>query len=138
MTRIFRWTFVAAFVLITVLVVIPNPEDVAPGTDMTRWFSRLLFGDVEHADKVAHFIAFGGLGGLGALSRFERPFIFAWGPAALAAWGGLLEIVQGFIAERQTDVFDAMTNALGAACGWMGGLVLVAVFARTLVKDANA
>ena len=57
--KLFRSLFMFALLLVTILSLIPNPDDVPGGMDFTRWLASLLFGDATHSDKVAHFIAYG-------------------------------------------------------------------------------
>jgi len=133
----FRILFGLAFVAVTALTVIPNPGEGPPGTDMTRWVSLFIFGDAQHADKVGHLAAYGVLGALGAPSRLAVPRAWLTGPALLAAWGGCLEIVQGFLAARQTELLDAAANASGAGLGWAAGAALVSLAASLAARRAS-
>ena len=64
-------------------------------------------------DKIVHFAIFGVLAGLWALA-YRR-----FGPAvALAiAWGILDELHQRYTPNRESSVYDALADAVGAACG---------------------
>jgi len=70
-------------------------------------------------DKLLHFIAYFGLGGIAtvALGRL-RPAI--WAAAGLAAFGGVLEIVQSFVG-RDAEWGDEFANIAGACIGLLAG-----------------
>lgn len=138
MKTVFRALFVIAFLAVTVISLIPNPADAPSGGAFARWLSLLLLGGEKHADKVNHFVAYAALGGLGALSRWPVRRAAIFGPLALAIWGVVMEGGQGLLAARQTDGFDAVANASGAAFGWAGGLVLIYLVLRMRSEEKSA
>jgi VanZ family protein len=84
--------------------------------------------DFELADKVWHFIAFGGLAGL-----LSRAFVYFGRSARLAAreaslvaitLGGLLELLQSFTAYRSADWADLAADALGVVLAYGALLAL--------------
>lgn len=138
MKTTFRILFVIAFAAVTVISLIPNPADAPSGGAIARWLSLLFLGGEQHADKVNHFVAYAALGGLGALSQWPVRRVAVLGPLGLALWGVVMEGGQGFLAARQTDGVDAVANASGAALGWAGGLVLIALVLRLRPKRNSA
>ena len=103
---LYRWWILAALWAAAIFVVSSIPGQSIPGPE------------VEGLDKVAHFGEFGLLAAFLAL---------AWrraGPAAVLAivWGILDEFHQHFTPYRTVSVYDALADAMGAACG--AGLVL--------------
>ena len=78
--------------------------------------------DFLFADKVWHFVAFGGLAGLlsRALAHFGRSALVAARDAALLATilGGVLEILQSFTAYRSADWADFVADALGTTLAY--------------------
>lgn len=128
MTLLFgaRAVFALLLALITFLTVTPNPEDTQSGMAVMRWISSLFFGDGAYGDKIAHFLAYAALGLSAAAARIEiagRPLATI---AALAAYGVLLEGVQGIMGVRQPELYDALANAAGAISGMLAGGAVVA------------
>lgn len=67
-------------------------------------------------DKLSHVITYfilAGWFGLLAANRAALPWIFA----AIAAYGGLLELLQAMTPYRQAEWADLLANAIGAAAG---------------------
>ena len=89
----------------------------------------------EGWDKVLHFIAYFGLAGLAtvALGRL-RPAL--WAGLALAAFGGVLEIVQSFVG-RDAEWGDELANVIGVGAGVAAGLIFLRLAGR-LVGHARA
>jgi len=114
-----RVCFVLLFAIVTVLSLIPNPDDVPGGPAFSRWLSGLVFGTEGYADKVSHFIAYGALGGtavLAALKPFGRALLL---PVFLITYSGLMEIFQGMGGVRQADMADMLANASGVTAGML-------------------
>lgn len=79
--------------------------------------------DFELADKMWHFIAFGGLTALlsRALCYFGRAPLLAAREATTAsvALGGMLEVLQSFTRYRSADVGDLLADTLGALTAYL-------------------
>lgn len=119
-----RILFATLFVVITYLTLTPNPVESEPGFALTRFISSMFFGDSKNADKVGHFLAYAALGYVAFWARLAL-FSKKWTVvAALALYGVLLEILQGMGGVRSPEVADAIANALGAVCGFAGGMLL--------------
>jgi len=92
--------------------------------------------DFEFADKVWHFIAFGGLAGLfaRAFSYFGHAPLLAAGEATAlsVALGGLLEVLQSFTRYRSADFADLLADALGALAAYVVLRALSLAAARDL------
>jgi VanZ family protein len=82
----------------------------------------------EGLDKLLHFIAYFGLAGIAsvALGR-TRPAL--WAALALAAFGGVLEIVQSFVG-RDAEWGDELANIIGVFVGVAVGLGLLRLATR--------
>jgi VanZ like family len=120
-----RCVFALLFVVVTWLTLTPNPDEAKSGFEMARWIAALLFGDPDRGDKIAHFTAYGTLG---ASAFFARLSLFGrkrWTPLYLAAYGAMLEGMQGFGGVRSPEAADAIANALGAVAGFGGAFVLI-------------
>jgi len=127
-----RLAFVAALAVVLWGSLAPVTPDAGGGVPISRILSDFLFGSPAYADKVAHFIAYAGLGALAFWSRW-RVFRVRWAwPFLLAAYGGVIEVAQGFTASRVADPFDATVNLAGAALGFMLALLLSAAIARIM------
>lgn len=113
-----RAAFVLLVIVVTYLIVAPNPEGAETGLDMTRWIALKLFGDPELGDKVGHFLAFCSLGASASLARIRIAGSGAATIAALALYGGALEIVQLLGGVRDAQFFDAVADGLGALAGY--------------------
>ncbi|HEY0878438.1 MAG TPA: VanZ family protein [Zeimonas sp.] len=108
MTRIhfFRAAFAAALLAVLVLSLWPSPE---PSPISTGW------------DKSDHVVAYLVLGllGIGAFSSRPRLWI------ALLAYGGGIELLQGFVAYRSSSWADFGADATG-----LGLALLLGAFTR--------
>ena len=109
-----RTVFFLLLVLVTYLSLAPNPEGVESGKDFTEWLANVLFGGVVGADKFQHFFAYLALGGAFVMARFGGLITIVRGILFLAVLGGVLEVVQSFIETRDTNIWDAVANGLGA------------------------
>jgi VanZ family protein len=120
-----RAVFGLLFVIITFLTLTPNPVESEPGFALTRWIANYLLGDAKNADKIGHFLAYACLG-LTAFWAQLAVLSKRWAVTlALAAYGVLLEGLQGLGGVRSPEVADAVANGLGALAGFAGALVLV-------------
>jgi VanZ family protein len=94
--------------------------------------------DFELADKMWHFIAFGGLTAL--LSRAFAYFGRAPLPAAReataasTALGGMLEVLQSFTRYRSADLGDLLADTLGALAAYL----LLRALSLAAAKDLPA
>jgi len=113
-----RVVFALLFALVTWLTVTPNPDDTEAGFKVVRWIASVLFGDPERGDKVAHFAAYGVLGASAVFAKFSLFGKRLWIPLGLAAYGAMLEGVQGLGGVRTPEAVDAIANALGAVAGF--------------------
>jgi VanZ family protein len=79
--------------------------------------------DFELADKMWHFIAFGGLTALSsrAFAYFGRAPLLAAreATAASTALGGMLEVLQSFTPYRSADLGDLLADTLGALAAYL-------------------
>lgn len=118
MTRnLLRAVFVALLLFVTYMTLTPNPEETEGELSIARWISELLFGSGAFGDKVAHLLAYAAL----ALSAMAAD-ISVYGRKrftllALAAYGVLLEGLQGLGGVRSAEALDALANASGALAG---------------------
>lgn len=114
--RLVRWAFVPAIALVVWGELKPHLNVHPP------W------------DKALHFIAYFGLAGMAtvALGRL-RPAICA--AVALAMFGGILEIVQGYVG-RDTEWGDEVSNIIGVCLGLAAGLLILRAMARLSGSDA--
>ena len=91
---------------IAVLSLMPKPEQVL---------------NVKIWDKMGHFIAYGAL----SLVLTHALRCAGWRGGAMVAlailassgFGGLMEILQGFLPPRSPDILDAVANTIGACLG---------------------
>ena len=130
------WLLVFSFLfaLVTYLTVTPNPDDTKEGMAFTRWLSTLLFGNGVFGDKIAHFLAYGALGFSALLARISLFGERYWTLAALAAYGALLEGVQGAMGVRSPEVVDAISNAAGALSAFPA-IILLGLVTQTRRPD---
>lgn len=112
-----RAAFVVLLAFVTYMTLTPNPDDTEGELSIARWISELLFGTSIFGDKVAHVVAYGALGGAAMLAELALFGRKAFTLAALAAYGVLLEALQGIGGVRTADAFDALANASGAVAG---------------------
>jgi VanZ family protein len=112
MHRLAMWLFWPAVVLVTWGELTPSP----PHLEVHVW------------DKLLHFTAYFGLAAMAALSlKSRRTLVYAL--LGLIAFGGALEIVQGFTG-RDADILDELANTLGAVSGALVGLALLRLVDR--------
>jgi VanZ family protein len=82
----------------------------------------------EGWDKVLHFTAYFGLAGIATVALARRKPAL-WAAFALAAFGGILEIVQGFVG-RDAEWGDEFANIVGVCAGLAAGLLTLRVMRR--------
>jgi VanZ family protein len=97
-----RALFWLQFAAVTALMLVPQPPSAAD----TGW------------DKLNHVLAFAGpmFAGLAASGRPSRTQVLALA-AALLAWGGALELLQGLMPPRSAEWADWLADAVGVAAG---------------------
>ncbi len=121
----FRRLFWALLLLVSVLSLIPNPDDLPGGSLWAEFLAEIFFGSADHADKITHFIAYGvlaGGAGLGGMRVFSRRWLIVPG---LILWSGLLELLQGLTQNRSPDWLDMLANSAGALTGFVASLGLL-------------
>lgn len=121
----FRRLFWALLLLVSVLSLIPNPDDLPGGSLWAEFLAEIFFGSADHADKITHFIAYGvlaGGAGLGGMRVFSRRWLIVPG---LILWSGLLELLQGLTQNRSPDWLDMLANSAGALAGFVASLGLL-------------
>ncbi len=82
----------------------------------------------EGWDKVLHFTAYFGLAGIATVALGNRRLAM-WAALALAVFGGILEIVQGFVG-RDAEWSDEMANVVGVCFGLAAGLAVLRIAER--------
>ena len=99
---------IAAALAVAFLLLVPMPTP-------TGGAASLLFG-VPHVDKLAHLVVFLGLGWVWrrSLRRAGRLIPYSAIFAAVVAYGGLLELLQGATGIRSAEWADFAADALGA------------------------
>ncbi|MEX1000328.1 MAG: VanZ family protein [Thermodesulfobacteriota bacterium] len=71
-----------------------------------------------HSDKLAHFLAYGGMGFLAYISvqsRHKKVYLFIF----IISLGVVLELFQLYIPGRSASFFDIVANTLGATMGYL-------------------
>lgn len=129
-----RALFIVILIVVTWLILTPDVRETEPGMDIARWIARTLFGDADLGDKVAHFLAFASLGAAAALGRLKIAQSGALMVAALAAYGGALEIGQMLGGVRDAELADALADAAGAGAGYPA-IVFALGFAAARVRQ---
>jgi VanZ family protein len=110
--RLAAWLFWPAALLVTWGELTPSP----PRLEVHVW------------DKLLHFTAYFGLAALAAWSlRSRRALLCA--VLGLIAFGGLLEIIQGFTG-RDAEWLDEAANIMGAVLGALSGLAFLRLVDR--------
>jgi VanZ family protein len=82
----------------------------------------------EGWDKVLHFTAYFGLAGIATVALGSRRAAM-WSALALAVFGGILEIVQGFVG-RDAEWGDEFANIVGVCAGLAAGLLARKILRR--------
>ncbi len=68
--------------------------------------------DVEHVDKLYHFILYG-IFTLLAFRTFKTKTIFCVICIGIVAYSGLMEIGQSFVPNRSMSLYDLLANSIG-------------------------
>jgi VanZ family protein len=117
--RFCRWLFVPALAVVIWGELKPSTH----GADM-MW------------DKVLHFTAYFGLTSLATVALRERGRAI-WAAFALALFGGILEIVQGFVG-RDAEWGDELANVVGVVTGLAAGLLTLQLLRRFAPQPSGA
>jgi len=94
-------------------------------------------GSAMYADKLAHFIAYGGMGFLAYISVGsvnKRVYLFL----LVISLGVVLEFFQLYIPGRGASFVDIMANTLGAIVGCFVGWKLLAGAFRNVLLDEES
>ncbi len=75
--------------------------------------------DFQESDKVGHFIAYGLLMLWFCILYRTRAARVSYG-AGFICMGIALELIQGALGYRTSEVFDMVANTLGVLLGWAG------------------
>ena len=106
--RLLKWTIAAALYLFWPAVLLVTWGELTPRPP--EWTTHFW-------DKSLHFTAYFGLAAMATLVLgYGRKLLFAL--LALAAFGGLLEILQGFTG-RDPDIHDEIANCIGIGAGYL-------------------
>lgn len=106
-----RWLFVPALAVVIWGELKPSTH----GADMI-W------------DKLLHFTAYFGLASIATVAlRGRRSAV--WAAFALAVFGGILEIAQGFVG-RDAEWGDELANIVGVCFGFAAGLLTLQLLRR--------
>lgn len=132
MTLQIGWRGVFAFLLIFITwqTLTPDPDNTEPSLAIARFIARVIFHNEAVSDKVAHFIAYAALGGTAAFAHLQ---LFGRRSAiiiALAAYGMMLEYLQGLGGVRIADATDALANAAGALSAFPLALLIERIHHR--------
>lgn len=112
--RLWRALLAVLLVAITCLALVPDP----PQTVSTGW------------DKSNHALAFASLAFAGVWGVWPRPRQWGWLVAALLAYGGAIEIAQGFLPPRSGEWLDLLADGFGIALGLLAAWPVTALAAR--------
>jgi VanZ family protein len=113
-----RTIFAVWLAFVTWQTLTPSPDDTTSGIALARWLAEIVLHRPELADKVAHFLAYAGLGGAAAFARFHMVGLRLPIVALLAAYGAALEGMQGLGGARAPELIDAAANALGVVVAY--------------------
>lgn len=114
MKNVWRGVFALLLIAVTWLTLTPDPEDTETGFAIARFIAETLLRNEAAADKVAHFLVYAALGATAVFADLRLAGRRLAAAAALAAYGGALEFVQGAGGVRVADPGDALANAGGA------------------------
>ena len=109
-------------VMIAFMSLTPVSDAAAGRFSLIEEIAKLIFDDRAQADKIGHFLAYTALGALAAFGvRLfgEVLVIFGFLALGLVAYGGFLEIAQGFVPERSRSFADLLANTLGVFVGFV-------------------
>jgi hypothetical protein len=100
-----------------------------PSLALVIWASLIVFSvppfdfGISFQDLIEHFIAYGGLAGMAAMSLHSRRATI-WAVMCLIALGAILEVLQAYTG-RDRELLDAVANSIGALCGGISGRTIV-------------
>lgn len=124
LTLAWRCVFALLIVLVTFETLTPDPDKTKSGLAIARFIAEVLFQNTQHADKVAHFLAYAALAGSATFARI-RIGGRRWATIlALAAYGVALEILQGVGGVRSGDLADAAANSSGALFAFLAAPIV--------------
>jgi VanZ family protein len=104
--RLLKWFHALGLYLLAPAIAVVVWGELSSGPDQI---------EALYWDKALHFIAYFGLAGMICLAlNGSRKVVAA--TLALILFGGVLEIVQGFVG-RDTSFYDELANTLGAITG---------------------
>lgn len=111
-----HWRALLAVLLlaITALALVPDPPQAAS----TGW------------DKSNHALAFASLAFASVWGVWRQPRQWGLLVAALLAYGGAIEIAQGFLPPRSGDWLDLLADGVGIALGLLAAWPVTAIAAR--------
>ncbi len=112
-TKAWQAIFALLVVFVTWQTLTPDADDTEQGIAIARWLAALIFRAPEHADKIAHFLAYAALGGSAALGELRVIGLRSPVIAMLATYGLALEGLQGLGGVRAPEIADGGANALG-------------------------
>lgn len=119
-----RVVFAVVFACVTWLTLTPNPHDTRSSLAIARFIAEVLFHNQQFGDKVAHFLAYATLGATAAFAHLRIAGRRVPVIVALAAYGLLLEFLQGVGGVRVADFADALANASGALAVYPAALAI--------------
>lgn len=128
--KFWRGVFVLLLVIVTWQTLTPDPEETESGLAIARFLAELLFHDEKFGDKVAHFLAYASLGGSAAFAGLRVAGRQSLMVVLLAAYGGVLELIQGLGGVRVAEFADAISNSSGAIAGFPAALLIARAAAR--------
>ncbi len=132
--KAWRGVFALLFIVVTFLTLTPNPEDTQSGLAIARFLAQLIFHDAAFGDKVAHFLAYAALGGAATFADMRIRERRAATIVILAAYGAILEFLQGFGGVREAELADALANSMGALAAFPAALL----FERLVLRMRTA
>jgi VanZ family protein len=119
-----RGVFALLLAFVTWQTLTADPDDTKPSLAIARYIAELLFHNEKFGDKVAHFLAYAALAGAGAFSHFAYRGRRSPAILALAAYGVLLEFLQGLGGVRSPEFADAVANASGALAAFPAAILV--------------
>ncbi|MEK7264720.1 MAG: VanZ family protein [Pseudomonadota bacterium] len=125
-----RGVFALLLLFVTWQTLTPDPDNTEPSIAIARFIAELLFHDERLGDKVAHFLAYSALGGSAAFAHVELANRRWLTIAALAAYGVLLEFLQGVGGVRMPEFADALANSSGALAAYPAALFIERALSR--------
>jgi glycopeptide antibiotics resistance protein len=94
-------------------------------------------GSGLYSDKLAHFLAYGGMGFLAYMSVDsvkKRFYLFL----LVISLGVVLEFFQLYIPGRSTSFFDIVANTLGAGLGYFLGWIFLVIAVKNVLLNKES